>query len=434
MSLKRSKYLFDEALKIFSGGVNSPVRAAVKPYPFFVKSAKGSHLYTVDGEVLIDYVLGYGPLILGHRPPAVVEAVQKQLERGCLFGTPTELEVELAKRILNHVMHKGKIRFVNSGTEATMTAIRLARGFTGRSLIIKFDGCYHGSHDSLLVSTGSAASEYGIPNSLGVPNELAKLTLVARYNDINSVKRIMKKHGNNIAAIIVEPVVANMGVIPSRRDFLRALRELSDDHGILLIFDEVVTGFRLALGGAQEYYGVKADIVTLGKIIGGGFPIGAIVAKEEVLDFLTPKGKVFNAGTFNAHPISMAAGLATLSTIENDDTIKRASRISEQLSKIFEDHVSELKIPHWINRVESMFQIFFTEGPVKDADDARKSKRDVYSRLHEGLLKRGVFIPPSQFETVFLSNSHTKEDLERTGEALAEAIREAVRRPELKWS
>ena len=422
----RSKSLFEEALEVFVGGVNSPVRAAVKPYPFFVKKAKGSHIFTVDGKELIDYVLGYGPLILGHANEAVLKAVKSQLEKGWLYGAPAEVELNLAKKILSHVMPKGKIRFVNSGSEATMTAIRIARGYTGKKYIVKFDGCYHGSHDSVLVSAGSAASEYGAPNSLGVPEEVAKLTLVAKYNDVNSVESLFKRHKDEIAAVIVEPVIANMGIIPPKEGFLKELRRITEKHNTLLIFDEVVTGFRLSLGGAQEYYGVKADMVVLGKIIGGGFPIGAVVSSKEVIDVLTPKGKVFNAGTFNAHPVSMAAGLASIEVLEKTDALKKASTVAEKVAKALEDHASDLKIDHWVNRVESMFQIFFTEGVVETPDQARKSNRDLYARFHEEMIKRGIFIAPSQFEAIFVSSSHTRDDVERTIEAIEDSLKAVI--------
>ncbi len=423
----KSKTLYEEALAVFSGGVNSPVRASVRPYPFFVKRAKGSRIFTVDGQELIDYVLGYGPLILGHANDRVLEAVKREVEKGWLFGAPTEAELLLAKKILSYVMPKGKIRFVNSGTEATLTAIRLARGYTGRKYIVKFDGCYHGSHDAVLVSAGSAASEYGIPSSLGIPKEITGLTLVARFNDKESVEKIVKKHKEEIAAIIVEPVIANMGVIPPKDGFLKFLRELTQANDILLIFDEVVTGFRLSLGGAQQYYGVKADIVTLGKIIGGGFPIGAVVSTKEIMKHLAPEGKVFNAGTFNAHPISMIAGLATLSVIEEENVIAKASDTAQRLEKILRDVASDSGIDHWINRVESMLQIFFTDVEVMNADQARKSDRKLYATFHEELLKRGIFVAPSQFEALFTSYSHGDEDLERTSEALEEVFKKLKR-------
>ncbi len=315
-------------------------------------------------------------------------------------------------------MPGGKVRFVNSGTEATMTAIRLARGYTRKTKVLKFDGCYHGAHDYVLVQAGSAASEFGVPNSLGVPPQAASLTLIARFNDIESAERAAKSAGDDLAAIIVEPVIGNMGVIPPAKDFLKALRELADRHGALLIFDEVITGFRLSLGGAQEYFGVRADIVTLGKIIGGGFPVGAIVARREIMDMLAPLGQVFNAGTFNAHPVTMAAGLATLEVLENGDGLRRASRAAEEVAKA-------LEAPGYtVNRVESMFQVFFVKGPVKDADDARRANRELYARFHEALRRLGVFSPPSQYESWFTSTAHDEEALSLTVNAVEGALRE----------
>jgi len=410
--------LYEEAKEVLVGGVNSPVRAAVRPYPFFVRSAKGAYLFTEDSEKLIDYVLGYGPLILGHANDYVSRRVLEQVERGWLYGAPSRSEVELARKIVSYVMPGGKVRFVNSGTEATMTAIRLARGYTRKAKVLKFDGCYHGAHDYVLVQAGSAASEFGVPNSLGVPPQAASLTLIARFNDVDSAERAARSAGDDLAAIIVEPVIGNMGVIPPTKDFLKALRELADRHGALLIFDEVITGFRLSLGGAQEYFGVRADIVTLGKIIGGGFPVGAIVARREIMDMLAPLGQVFNAGTFNAHPVTMAAGLATLEVLENGDGLRRASRAAEEVAKALEAS------GYTVNRIESMFQVFFVKGPVKDADDARRANRELYVRFHEALRRLGVFSPPSQYESWFTSTAHDEEALSLTVNAVEGALRE----------
>lgn len=412
--------LYEEAKDVLVGGVNSPVRAAVRPYPFFVSSAKGAYIVTEDGERLVDYVLGYGPLILGHADERVMKSVMQQVERGWLYGAPTRAEVELARKIIEHVMPGGKVRFVNSGTEATMTAIRLARGFTGRLKVLKFDGCYHGAHDSVLVQAGSAASEFGVPNSAGVPPQVAALTLVARFNDIESAERAARQAGDDLAAIIVEPVIGNMGVIPPDPEFLRSLRELADRYGALLIFDEVITGFRIDLGGAQRYYGVRADIVTLGKIIGGGFPVGAVVSRKEVMDSLAPLGPVFNAGTFNAHPVTMAAGLATISVLEATDAISRASRAAAEVAETLE------RAGFTVNRVESMFQAFMTSGPVRTADDARRADRARYARLHEVLRRLGVFIPPSQFESWFTSSAHDEEAVTQTVNAIERAVRETA--------
>ncbi len=421
---EKSGKLYSEALKLFPGGVNSPVRAAVKPYPFYVERAEGPYLYTVDGERLVDYVLGYGPLILGHKHPAVLRAVEEQVEKGWLYGAPTEAEVELAKTILRHYPPASMIRLVNTGTEATMLAVRLARAYTGRELIVKFDGCYHGAHDYLLVGAGSAASHYGVPSSQGIPRCVAERTLVARYNDPDSLEEIMRRHGDKVAAVIVEPVMGNYGLIPPRRGFLRELRRIVDEYASLLILDEVITGFRLRLGGAQEYYGVKADLTTLGKIIGGGFPIGAVIGPEEIISMITPGGKVFNAGTFNAHPVTVAAGLATIKVLEEGEAYAKARDAARRIAEALEDQASRRGVKHWVNRVESMLQIFFTEGPVEKPEDARRSDRRLYEALHRELLQRGVFIPPSQYEVIFTSAVHGEEALEHTINAVEEAFRQ----------
>ncbi len=423
MEGEKSRELWEKALTLFPGGVNSPVRAAVKPYPFYVKSGEGPYLYTVDGERLVDYVMAYGPLMLGHKHPKVLEAVREQLERGWLYGTPTELEVRLAEKILKYYHPDGMIRFVNSGTEATMTAIRLARGVTGKKYVIKFDGCYHGAHDSVLVGAGSAAAEYGVPMSKGVPEEVAKLTLIARYNDLDSVEKLLRKHKEEVAAIIVEPVIGNAGVILPEKGLLHGLRKLASEHNVILILDEVITGFRLALGGAQEYYGVKADITTLGKIIGGGFPIGAVVADKKVMEHLTPSGKVFNAGTFNAHPVSMAAGLATIEVLETGEPYRVAREAAKKIVEALDEAASRHGFDYTINHVESMFQIFFVKGEVVRPEDARKSDRKLYTRLHEELLRDKVFIAPSQMEAWFTSGAHTIEAVDETVQAIEEAFK-----------
>ncbi|ABM80688.1 glutamate-1-semialdehyde 2,1-aminomutase [Hyperthermus butylicus] len=418
-----SRSLYEKALTLFPGGVNSPVRAAVKPYPFYVERAEGPYIYTVDGEKLIDYVLAYGPLILGHKHPRVEEAVRRQLEKGWLYGAPYELEIRLAEKILKYYHPGGMVRFVNTGTEATMTAIRLARGVTGRKYIVKFNGCYHGAHDAVLVGAGSAAAEYGVPTSKGIPEEVAKLTLVAKYNDIESVEKIMSKHGDEVAAIIVEPVAGNAGVIPPKKGFLQELRRIASEHGALLIMDEVITGFRLALGGAQEYYRVKADITTLGKIVGGGFPIGVVVADRKIMEHLTPSGKVFNAGTFNAHPVTMAAGLATIEVLEEGTPYRVASEAGRALAEELESLVLSYGIDAAVNHVESMLQIFFVKGEVWSPEDAAKSDKKLYLKLHEELLKLGVFIAPSQMEAIFTSAAHTSDVVSETIEKLRKAFK-----------
>ena len=412
--MSESSRLYGESQRVLVGGVNSPVRAAIRPYPFFVREGKGPYLFTVDGYQLIDYVLGYGPLILGHSPEPVVKQVMNYLDKGWLYGVPMETEVALAKKIVNHFPSIKKVRFVNSGGEAVSTAIRLARGYTKRNKILKFEGCYHGAVDYVLVKAGSAAAHFGAPSSAGVPEDVAKLTLVAKYNDLDSVERIMRSEGNDVAAIIVEPVMANYGVIPPREGFLKGLREIADKYGALLILDEVVTGYRLGLGGAQRYYGVSADITTLGKIIGGGFPVGAVGARDDIMDLLSPRGPVFNAGTFNGHPISMIAGLATIEVLENTNAYDIAINASHRLAEGLNDILSKSGIDHVVNWVPTMLQVFFTKGEVIDHETANKSNVKRYLKLHEELLKRGVFIAPSQFEAVFTSSSHTTEIINET--------------------
>jgi glutamate-1-semialdehyde 2,1-aminomutase len=400
-----SSELWKEALRYFPGGVNSPVRAAVKPYPFYVSQGKGAYIYTEDGNSLIDYVLGYGPLILGHTNEYVKEKVIEQIEKGWLFGIPSRVEIELARKISFHMPSIEKIRFVNSGTEATMNAIRLARGYTKRDKILKFNGNYHGAHDYALVDAGSAASEFGVPNSEGIPQEVLKTVIVCEYNDLQCVEKKLKNE--DVAAVIVEPVMGNMGVIPPEKDFLKGLREITSTYNTLLIFDEVITGFRLSMGGAQEYFGVSADLTTLGKIIGGGFPIGAFGGKREIMDMLTPSGKVFNAGTFNANPISMTAGLATLEVMERENVIEKTTYVAEKVT----EELERIKYPHVINRVKNMFQIFFGVEKVSNATEARRAKKEVYLKFQINLMKNGVYFPPSQFESVFTSLAHYDDNV-----------------------
>ncbi|ABU81865.1 glutamate-1-semialdehyde 2,1-aminomutase [Ignicoccus hospitalis] len=420
--MDRSLELFQIAKNLFPGGVNSPIRAAVKPYPFYVKKASGATLVTVDGVELIDYVLGYGPLILGHMHPKVLEAVEEQLNRGWLYGTPHELEIELAKKIVSHYPSIDMVRFVNSGTEATMTAIRLARGFTKKNKIIKFDGCYHGAHDSVLVKAGSAVSHFGVPGSAGVPEEVSKLTLVVPFNDVEAVEKVAKENQDDLAAIIVEPVMGNAGVIPPKEGFLKELRRIADETGALLIFDEVITGYRLGLGGAQAKFGVVPDLTTLGKIVGGGFPVGVVGGKREIMEYLTPSGPVFNAGTFNAHPVTMAAGLATINELERGYVYEVANSAAEKVAKALEQE-AVAKFGGVVHRVASMFQWFPGVEEVNNYADALKANKEISLRLHEELLKRGVFIAPSLFEAWFTSAAHGEDVVNKTLEALSEALK-----------
>jgi glutamate-1-semialdehyde 2,1-aminomutase len=412
----------EEARRYLVGGVNSPIRAAVRPSPFLVRSSKGPYIYSTNGERFIDYVLGYGPLILGHAPEPVLRRISESLGGGWLYGATTEAEVGLARRIVNHFPSIEAVRFVNSGGEAVSLAIRLARGFTGKGRIIKFEGCYHGAVDSLLVKAGSAMAHYGIPTSLGVPVELARLTSVARFNDLDSVERILRSH-DDVAGIIVEPVMANYGVIPPRDGFLRGLRELADRYGVLLIMDEVVTGYRLGIGGAQRYYGVPADITVLGKVIGGGFPVGAVGARWEIMEKLSPLGQVFNAGTFNGHPVAMIAGLATIEELERTNAYETANQASTRLARGIVDIAGRYGIDVSVNAVPTMFQVFFTKGEVVDHETASRSDVKLFLRFHEELIRRRVFIAPSQFEAIFTSSAHTEAIVEETLRAMEDALR-----------
>jgi glutamate-1-semialdehyde 2,1-aminomutase len=411
--------LWNEAQQLFAGGVNSPVRALVKPYPFYTSKGEGPFLITEDGKKIVDYVLGYGPLILGHSPEKVRSKIMEQVEKGWLYGTPSRIEVELAKKIIFHIPSAQKIRFVNSGTEATMNAIRLVRGFTGREKIIKFNGNYHGAHDYGLIEAGSAVSEYGITISKGIPKDIVKTVLLCEYNDLTCVEKYLKEE--NVAGVIMEPVMGNYGVIPPKTDFIKGIRELTSAFGTLLIFDEVITGFRLGLSGAQGMFGVVPDVTTLGKIIGGGLPIGAIAGRREIMDSITPAGEVFNAGTFNANPLSMAAGLATIEELEHTN----AYEISNEAAKVISQEVDQMmKIDHVTHRVGSMMQFFLGVKEVKNATEAKKANKSLYLNLHEQLLKEGVFIPPSQLETIFTSASHSQNVINFTIDKFRKVLRE----------
>jgi len=420
----RSQELFERASKVLPSGVNSPVRA-FKPYPFFVKGAKGSRLYSVDGDSYIDYCMAYGPLILGHSFESVLDAAREQLEKGTLYGAPTENEVNFAELISKLFPCMEMLRLVNSGTEATMHAIRLARGFTGKKKIIKFEGCYHGAHDYVLVKAGSGATSFGAPDSLGIPEETTQNTIVLPYNNYPALEEVIKRESHDIAAVIVEPVIGNAGVILPNDDYLNRLRRLTDDYDILLIFDEVITGFRLALGGAQERYRIKPDMTTLGKILGGGFPIAAFGGRKEIMQHLSPLGKVYQAGTFSGNPLSVSTGYAVLQTLHKnqDEIYPKLERNCEELKKVLVDLTSTYHIEAQVNSIASMFQIFFASHPITDYVTAKSSDTKKFSIYFRELLKQGVFIPPSQFETCFLSTAHSKDDLESTIEAFDNALR-----------
>ncbi|MEW7278656.1 glutamate-1-semialdehyde 2,1-aminomutase [Aquimarina sp. 2201CG1-2-11] len=421
MIYKRSSALFVEAQKVIPGGVNSPVRAfkAVGGDPIFVKEAKGAYLYDEDGNRLIDYINSWGPMILGHAHAPVVDAVIDKTKKGTSFGMPTEIETEIASLAVSMVPNIDKIRFVNSGTEACMSAVRLARGYTGKDKIIKFAGCYHGHSDSFLIQAGSGAVTFGSPNSPGVTKGTAQDTLLATYNDLDNVASIIDSNKGEIACIIIEPVAGNMGCISPAKGFLEGLRSLCDAHDILLIFDEVMTGFRLAKGGAQELLGVNADIVTFGKVIGGGLPVGAFAARSEIMNHLAPLGPVYQAGTLSGNPLAMAAGLAMLTELnEKQEIFKSLADKTEYLHKGIARVLTEENITHTINRVGSMISVHFSADPVIDFASAATGNNDTFKKFFHGMLENGIYIAPSAFETWFITEALTYADLDETIEAV----------------
>ena len=421
MIYQRSSHLFAEAEKVIPGGVNSPVRAfkGVGGTPIFAKSAKGAYLYDEDDNRLIDYINSWGPMILGHAFQPVVDAIIEKAKKGTSFGMPTELETKIAELAVSMVPNVDKIRFVNSGTEACMSAIRLARGFTKRDKIIKFAGCYHGHSDSFLIQAGSGASTFGTPNSPGVTQGTAKDTLLAGFNDLENVKALFEANKNEIAAIIIEPVAGNMGCVPPKEGFLQSLRQLCDENNTLLIFDEVMTGFRLAKGGVQELYNVKADIVCFGKVIGGGLPVGAFAARNEIMNYLSPLGPVYQAGTLSGNPLAMAAGFAMLQALNNDlDIFKRLEEKTAYLHKGIEKVLTTNKIVCTINRVGSMISVHFDANPVFDFNTAKNGDNETFKKFFHGLLNEGVYIAPSAYETWFITDALTYQDLDFTIKAI----------------
>jgi glutamate-1-semialdehyde 2,1-aminomutase len=421
--LSRSEGIFEKAKELIPGGVNSPVRA-FQPYPFFTKCARGSRIFDVDGNEYVDYCLGYGPLILGHAHEQIIGAVKEQLERGTLYGTPTEKEVELAELVCKLVPSAEMVRLVNTGTEATMSALRAARGYTGKKKIVKFEGCYHGAHDCVLVKAGSGAATFGMPDSLGVPKETAQNTIVVPYNNARKFEAVVKKEKENLAAVIVEPVLGNVGVVLPKDGFLETLREVTEAHNIVLIFDEVITGFRLAIGGAQEYYNIRPDMTTLGKILGGGFPIAAYAGKEDIMKMMAPSGKVYQAGTYCGNPVSVTAGLETLKFLRKEKG-KFYSKMDEKCRKIVQPTTKEIQdagLKLQINSIASMFQIFFAEDPVVDCATAKLADSKEYMKFHNRLLSHGIFLPPSQLETCFVSIAHSIGDLKKTVENFKNAL------------
>lgn len=423
MTESKSKVLFERAKKILPGGVNSPVRA-FEPYPFFVNFASGPKLYDADNKAYIDYCMAYGALLLGHANAEILDAVKVQLERGTLYGAPTEREVEFAELISQASPCMEMMRLVNSGTEATMHAIRTARGYTNRTKIVKFEGCFHGSHDNVLVKAGSGAATFGTPNSLGIPEETTQNTIVLPYNNIETLEETFKREGNQIAAIIVEPVMGNVGLILPVEDYLSYLRKITLEYGSVLIFDEIITGFRLALGGAQEYFGVTPDMATLGKVLGGGFPLAAFGGKREIMQNISPVGKVYQAGTFSGNPVSVAAGLAILNVLKHkkNQIYPKLEKNAAELAKTLTDQVQAYEFPAQVYNIASMYQIFFTNDQVIDYACAKHSDTAMFNTYFHELLKQGVFIPPSQFETCFVSEAHTEDDLKFTADTFEKAL------------
>ena len=425
MQLTRSEQLFEQAQKYIPGGVNSPVRSfrAVQGTPPFIVRGQGSRIWDVDGNEYIDYVCSWGPLVLGHAPPVLVAALQKAAENGTSFGAPTEGEVELAQIICEALPSVDSIRLVSSGTEACMSAIRMARAYTGRNKIIKFSGCYHGHADGLLVKAGSGAMTHGIPTSAGVPGSYAQETLVAEYNDLASVQQLFDAYPQDIAGVIVEPVAGNMGVVPPADGFLAGLRQLTLENGATLIFDEVITGFRLAYGGAQNLFDITPDITCLGKIIGGGLPVGAYGGRREIMEQVAPLGPMYQAGTLSGNPLAVTAGITTLKELQKPGTYEYldslAQRFTDGLSQVFR----QLEVPSSINRVKSMFTGFFTDGPVNVLSQVEKADTTQYGRYFHAMLERGVYLAPSQFEAGFVSTAHTEADIDRTIEIAEAALK-----------
>ena len=425
--MRDSKALFEAASRLIPGGVNSPVRAfrGVGGDPFFVAHGKGARIWDVDGRSYLDFLGSWGPLILGHAAPPVVAAIAETAARGTSYGAPTGLEVEMAEAITTAFPSIELVRLVSSGTEAAMSAIRVARGATGRPLLVKFDGCYHGHADSLLVKAGSGGATLSIPDSAGVPAPLAQLTLTAPFNDLDAVRTLFRERGREIAAVIVEPIAGNMGVVPPQPGFLEGLRELTLAYGAVLIFDEVITGFRVAYGGAQELYGVRADLTCLGKVIGGGLPVGAYGGSRHLMNHVAPLGSVYQAGTLSGNPLAVAAGLATLSELRAGDVYRRLDTLGGELERGLRAAADQARVPLTVNRVGSMLTGFFCEGPVTDYASAKRADTKRYARYFHGMLERGVFLAPSQFEAAFVSLAHSDEDIALAARVAAQALASA---------
>jgi len=426
MLMTNSK-LFSNAKKVIPSGVNSPVRY-FEPYPFFAKKSNGAHIWDAENKKYVDFCNGYGALLLGHRRKEIIDAVSNQLSKGTLYCTPTESEIELSKLIIGNFPSIDKVRLVNTGGEATMTAIRLARGFTKKKKIIKFEGCYHGAHDSVLVKAGSGSAHNGISVSDGGLDEVSKNTLVVQYNNIEDLQKTIQKN-KDIAGVIVEPILANMGLILPEKNFLYDLRKITKENNIPLIFDEVVTGFRVAPGGAQEHFGIKPDITTMAKALSNGFTIAAVGGRREIMDLLSPGGKVYQASTFAGNPISVSAALASIKTINKlkNKLYSKLERFNQLFTTALDDIATDMNIPHQINFTASMFQIFFTDKPVTNYETSKKADSKKFQKMFRMLLKKGIFIAPSQFEVVFLSDAHTENDLNKTLDAYDAALKSVKR-------
>ena len=428
MNRQKSESLFSQAKKFIPGGVNSPVRAfnAVGGNPLFIQEASGVRIKDADGNTYIDYVGSWGPLIHGHAHPKIVEAISKVAEKGTSFGAPTELEIQLAEKVVNAVPSIEIVRMVNSGTEATMSAIRLARGFTGRDKIVKFEGCYHGHGDSLLVKSGSGLMSLGIPDCPGIVADLANNTYTLDYNNFEQVTDFFAEKGKEMACLIVEPIAGNMGVIPPKTGFLELLRKVTSENDCLLIFDEVISGFRVSMGGAQELYGIQPDLTCLGKTIGGGLPVGAYGGKKEIMNEIAPLGNVYQAGTLSGNPLAMVAGIETLSLLEQPGTYEELDRKSEKLCQGLKENVGKLGINAQFSRVGSMFSMFFAETEIMDYNSVKTCNTDMFKKYFNGLLERGIYIAPSQFEAGFMSTIHSDKDIDITLEASLSSLEQAV--------
>ena len=423
---EQSREEYERARQYLPGGVNSPARAfsSVREEPIFIERAEESRIYDIDGNEYIDFVNSWGPMLFGHCQEDVLKSVSEQLDKGTSFGAPTIVETEMAEEIVSLIPSVDRVRMVNSGTEATMSAVRLARGYTGRDKIVKFTGNYHGHGDSFLIKAGSGPATLGLPDSPGVPEDLAQLTISVPYNDEEAIQEVFSRQGEEIAAIILEPVAANMGVVPPRSGFLQFLREITEEHNSLLIFDEVITGFRVAAGGAQEYYEVDADLTCLGKIIGAGFPVGAFGGKQEVMDEVAPTGPVYQAGTLSGNPLAMTAGLEMMKLIQQEGIYQELKQKADYLRRGMEDIKEEINLPLSINQVGSLLSLFFTDKRVVDYESASASDTELYAEYFQHMLQNGIYIAPSQYEAIFVSLAHSKEELDRTLNVMEDSLRQ----------